>query len=175
MPQLPWPGLSQAFYKLENVSKYLLIDFVVVKLSAQDKLLEPEIHGNIVFYFNKRNRIKVPKLDRDLFNKKLCERIERLKVRFEIFNSFVQKEINRGNYLEAFDFYQTLTLATLVEALRIKHNPLHYNFKMHYVHYELPPKTVKKLLRLYFVRDEKDLQKKYREASKWCQEILSEI
>jgi hypothetical protein len=175
VPQLPWPSLHQAFYKLENASEYLLIDFVVVESSAPDKLLEPEIHGNVVFYFNKGNRVKIPKLDREMFDNKLRERLERLRIRFELFNSFVQKEINRGNYIEALDLYQTLTLATLVEALRIKHNPLHYNFRMRYVHYELPPEIIKKLLRLYFVKSEKDLQEKYCKASKWVQETFSEI
>lgn len=175
VPQLPWPGISQAFYKLENASEYLLIDFAVIKLSAPDKLLEPEIHGKVVFYFNKKNRIKIPKLDKEAFNKKLFERLERLKLRFEFFNNFVQKEINRGSYLEALDLYQNLTLGTLVEALRIKHNPFHYNFKMRYVHYELPLETIKKLVQLYFVKDEKDLQEKYCEASKWLNDVLSEI
>jgi len=32
--QLPWPGVSQAFYKLEGASEYLLIDFAVLKLSG---------------------------------------------------------------------------------------------------------------------------------------------
>jgi len=175
VPQLPWPGVSQAFYKLENASEYLLIDFAVLKLSAPDKLLEPEIHGNIVFYFNKNNKINIPRLDKDEFAKKLQARLERLKVRFKIFNVFVQKEINRANSLEAIDLYQNLTLATLVEALRIKHNPFHYNFKMRYIHYELPPKTVKKIENLYFVKDKKDLQEKYHKATEWFYKTISEI
>jgi hypothetical protein len=87
----------------------------------------------------------------------------------------VQKEINRGNSLEAIDLYHNLTLATLIEILRIKHNPLHYDFRMRYVHYELPSDVIKKLESLYFVRDEKDLQKKYNEAVEWLQEIMSNI
>lgn len=63
----------------------------------------------------------------------------------------------------------------MVEALRIRHNPVHYNFKMHYIHYELPPKTIMKLENLCFVKDEKDLQEKCHEATKWIHRILSEI
>jgi hypothetical protein len=92
-----------------------------------------------------------------------------------MFNSFVQKEINRGNYLEALDFYRAYTLGTLVEALRIRHNPFHHNFRMHYIHYELPSDIVKKLEHLYFVKDEKDLQEKYDEATKWFAKLTSEI
>ena len=40
-PQLPWPGVTQAFYRLERADKYLLIDLAVLKLSSPDKFLEP--------------------------------------------------------------------------------------------------------------------------------------
>jgi predicted nucleotidyltransferase len=173
--QLPWPDLSQAFYKLEDASEYLVIDLVVMKLKAQERFLEPEIHGNAVFYFNKSDRVKAPSLDREAMIGKLQKRWERLRARFDMFNIFVQKEINRGNYLEAIDFYRALTLSSLVEALRIKYNPFHHDFRMHYIHYELPSETITKLKHLYFIKDEKDLQEKYNEATKWFFKMLSEM
>jgi glycosyltransferase involved in cell wall biosynthesis len=171
----PSLGLSQAFYKLEGASEYLLIDLAVLRPSSPDKFLEPEMHGKAVFYFNKSDEVKPPPLDKDALVGKLQERLDRLKARFAMFNSFVQKEINRGNHLEAMDFYRAYTLGTLVEAMRIKYNPFHYNFRMHYIHYELPSEIVKKLEHLYFVKDGKDLQEKYNEATKWFHETISEI
>lgn len=174
IPQLPWPGVSQAFYKLKNASDYLLIDFAVFKLNSSDKLLEPEIHGNAVFHFNKSGKVKVPHVDRRELRGRLRKRLERLKTRFELFNVFVQKEINRGNFLEAIDSYHNLTLAMLVEALRIKDNPLHCEFRMRYVHSELASEVIERLSLLYFVKDQRDLQK-YREATKWLAETILEI
>lgn len=175
VPETGFPGISQAFYKLENASEYLIIDLAIVKLSCPDKLLEPRIHGNNVFYFNKSNKIKPQTFDRTAFAKRVHARLDRLQARFAMFNNFVQKEINRGNSLEAIDLYHNLTLATLVEALRIKHNPFHYDFKMRYVHYELPPETVEKLDHLYFVRNMKDLQEKYLQANEWFKRLMLEI
>jgi len=174
-PQLPWPDIYQAFYRLEGASEYLIIDLAVLKLGSPEKFLDPEIHGNVVFYFNKNSKIKASPLDEEAFEKKLRERLERLQARFAMFSNFVQKEINRGNSLEAIDLYYNLTLATLVEALRIKHNPVHYDFKMRYVHYELPPETIKKLERLYSVRDKDDLQEKYISAVDWFHKTVLEI
>lgn len=173
--QLPWPGVSQAFYRLEDTSEYLIIDLAILKLSSSDKFLEPEIHGNVVFHFNKSDKIKPPRLNKDAFIKKLYARLERLQARFNMFNNFVQKEINRSNNLEALDMYHAVTLATLIEALRIKHNPFHHDFKMRYIHYELPPRVIRKLEHLYFVSDTKDLQEKYLQASKWFNETMLEI
>ncbi len=166
--------LSQAFYKLEDASEYLLIDLAILTPNSPDKFLEPEIHGNAIFYFNKTDQVKPPPLNREALARKLQERFGRLRARFAMFNSFVQKEINRGSYLEALDFYRVYTLGTLVEALRIRHNPFHHNFRMHYIHHELPSEMVEKLERLYSVKDEKDLQEKYNEATKWFAELASE-
>ena len=162
-----WPGVFQAFYKMENASKYLLIDLVVIKMSSQEKFLEPEIHGNVVFYFNKFNKIKIPHVNMKNFSEKLFQRLGRLQMRFDMFNIFVQKEIDRGNSLEAIDLYFDVTVSSLVEILRIKYFPLHHEFKMRYVNNELPADIVKKLEYLCFVRTMKDLQEKYGEATQW--------
>ena len=171
----PESGIFQAFYRLEGASEYLVIDLAVLTLSSPDKFLEPEIHGNAVFFFNKSDKVKVPPLDTKTMIGKLLKRLGRLRARFDMFNNFVQKEINRGNYLEAIDFYRVLTLGSLVEALRIRHNPLHYNFGIRYVHYESPLEEIEKLKRLFFVKDEKDLREKYREGTEWFHKIVSEI
>lgn len=92
-----------------------------------------------------------------------------------MFNIFVQKEINRKNHVEALELYRGLTLAALVEALRMKHNPLHYDFRTRYMCYGLPSEMVSRLERLYFVKDENDLQKKHREATECFKAAISEI
>jgi hypothetical protein len=168
-------GVFQAFYKLEEASQFLIVDLAVLVLSSPDKFLEPEIHGNVVFYFNKSDRVKRPTLDKDALIEKLQERLERLQAKFDMFNNFVQKEINRGNHLEALDLYYSLTLAALVEALRIRYNPVHHDFKMRYIHYEFPSEIIEGLKHVYFVKDERELQEKYRVAADWFYKIISEI
>ncbi len=174
IPQLPWPGVSQAFYKLERASEYLLIDLAVIGLSGPEKFLAPEIHGKAVFYFNKSDRVKVPSVDKEELAKTLKQRLVRLKDRFAMFNIFVQKELNRANYLEALVLYHSMTLGSIVDVLRIKYSPFHHDFKTRYVQYELPKPIVKKLEQMYFVRDGKDLRVKYREATDWFNELVAE-
>lgn len=171
----PQTVLFQAFYKLKDFNEYLIIDFAVLTLSSPDKYLEEEIHGKAVFYFNKSDEVKPPLLNKKAFVENLHKRLERLMARFNLFNNFVQKEINRGNYLEAIDSYHVITLAGLTEILRIRYHPVHHNFRMRYVHYELPSEVIEKLKPLYFVKDEEDLEEKYRKASEWFQEIMLEV
>jgi predicted nucleotidyltransferase len=172
IPQLPWPGVSQAFYRLERASNYLLIDLAVIKLSGPEKFLEPEIHGKAIFYFNKSKKVRVPALNKEELTENLQQKLKRLKDRFAMFNIFVQKEINRGNYLEALVLYHSITLGSVVDVLRIKYSPFHYDFKTRYVKYELPKQVTKRLERLHFVKDRKDLLEKYRESTKWFNVII---
>jgi len=58
--------------------------------------------------------------------------------------------------------------------MRIKDNPLHYEFRMRYVQSELASEVIERLSSLYFVKDQRDLQRKYREATKWLAETIVE-
>ncbi len=174
VPKLPWPSVSQAFYRLEQTSEYLLVDLAVIKLSSPEKFLEPNIHGKVVFYINKSDEIKVPITNKEELEENLKQKLAQLKDRFALFNINVQKEINRGNYLEALILYYSITLGSVVDALRIKYNPFHHDFKTRYVQYELPEQIARELQRLYFVKDITDLMKKYREGTRWFYEIVKE-
>lgn len=173
--QTSWPGIFQAFYRLEGTSEYLIVDLAVLTVNAPDKLLEPEIHGKAVFYFNKSGKVKIPPLNKKTFVENMHKKMEKLTARYRMFNNFVQKEINRRNFIEATYLYHRLSLDLLVDALRIRYNPLHFDFKTRYIHYELPPKVVEKLRQLYFVQNESDLQRTYLEANKWFNEVIMEI
>jgi hypothetical protein len=165
----------QAFYRLEGTSEFMLVDFAVFKHSAPDKLLEPEIHGASRFHFNKGDAVKIPHLDRDGLHRTLGKRVEDLGKRFEMFACFVIKEIERGNYIEAHDFYNRFVLGSLVEALRIKHKPVRHDFRTRYVHHDLPPEVVKELVGLYFVKEHEDLRQKYEAASKWFRRTITDL
>jgi hypothetical protein len=173
-----WPpesGTAQRFYRLERASEYLLVDLAIFKRSAKDKLLEPELHGEAVFLFNKGDAVKPPSLDTEDFIAKLLERRDRLVLRTELFGPFVLKEIQRRNWLEALDVYRVLVLDALVQVLRMRYHPVHHGFKMRYVHYELPPEVVKRLQDLSFVRNPFELGTKHRAAIDWFNKVAAEI
>ena len=175
IPQPAWHGHAQVFYRLSQASKFLLIDFVVIKKSNPLKFLEPEIHGNAVVHFDKANVTKVEPLDRTAWNAKLRERVNTLRVTFDLFQSLTLKELNRHNTIEALAFYNGYTLRPLIEALRILHVPTRYNFSTRYLYYELPAEVVRRLEKLFFVQNEDDLREKQIQAEKWFYETLTQI
>ncbi len=175
VPQPGWPGVSQAFYRLEKTDEYLIIDLAVLKMTAHEKFLAPEIHGNNIFYFNKNNAAQSPTFDVDSFASKAFERAVRLKARMDMFGNFVQKELNRNHFAEALDLYNGLILASLVETLRIMYNPVHREFKMHHIYDELPRETVRRLEPLFSVLDERDLEAKSRKAVAWFCRVVAAL
>lgn len=167
VPEQHWPGLMHRFFRLERASEFLAVDMAVIKLSSDTYFLEPEVHGDSVFHFNKGGKVKAKPFDHAAHAKAIDARRARLVERFRIFNCFVQKELNRGHWIEAVDLYQRVTLGSLLEMLRMRHNPVHYDFATRYVHDELPGDVVRRFERLSFVASPEDLRSKYRQATEW--------
>jgi len=173
--RIPHPeehAYQQAFYRLRGCDPCLLIDLAVFRRSAEDKFLEPETHGPARILFERPPGIRPPKLDRRGLARRIRARRERLRLRFEAFGCFVSKEIGRENWIEAFENYKRVYLDTLLELLRMRFHPVHFEFGFRYVHRELPPRVLRRLQPLYFVRDAADLGRKRRAAERWIREEL---
>lgn len=175
LPEPTWHGHSQAFYRLEAASPFLLLDFVVLKASAEDKFLQPEIHARPAVSFDKSGVVSFAEFDPDAFASTLRGRLTELKALFDLFHILVMKEVNRGNDLEAIAFYHGYTLRPLVQALRILYDPTRHNFHTRYVHYDMPQEVVERLRELFFVGDASELPAKQRDAECWFNEVVGTI
>jgi len=171
IPQPSWHGHAQVFYRLRDASPYLMLDIVVIRHSNPNKFLEREIHGRAVVRFDKSGVIDPPPIDRDGFVVMLRDRLEALRRSFHVNRILTLKELNRGNSIEAFSFYQAFTIRPLVEVLRIQYAPFRHNFHTRYIHYDLPGDIVARLERLFFVPSAEDLRERHREAEEWFDEV----
>jgi hypothetical protein len=165
-------GVSQKFYKLRNASEFAVIDLAILTPKSPEMFLAPEIHGTNVFHFNKLGAAKVRPADRSALARRRRVRLRRLRLKFAIFNNYVIDEVEWAHAVEAVEDYRAITRAILIEAIRIRYSPLHFDFRMHYVDTELPAEIVKRLRRLSYVRDVEDLKRKYRESTVWCRKTL---
>jgi hypothetical protein len=173
--QPSWHGHIQAIYRLKEASPYLLVDVAVIKSSSPNKFLQPEVHGEAVALFDKTGVIQPPPLDRAALQEKLRGRLETLRTTFDLFQILTLKELNRGNTLDALQYYLSFTLRPLVEALRIQHDPARHDFGARYLYFDLPEALAKRVERLYFVSGAADLSRKRIEAENWFYEILAQI
>jgi predicted nucleotidyltransferase len=175
---IPAPPLglhSQRFYRLRDAGPFLLVDVGLFRASAPDKLLDPAVHGDAIIHFDKNGFAKPPSDCDDTRRKLIASRLETLAVTVPLFQALVDKEINRGNDIEAVAFYHGWSLRPLVELLRIKHCPARYNFHTRYVQYDLPVEVVNKLRPLVFVKDLPDIARCRRECEAWSLQLLEEL
>lgn len=175
LPAPTWHGHSQAFYRLKNASPFLFLDIVVMKESSKDKFLQFQIHEEPIVYFDKKSLVKNDLIQPEAFLDKLEARLQMLRVTFDLFQVLTLKEINRGNDIEALSYYMTYTYKPLVEVLRIKYSPYHYNFHNSYIYYDLPDQIVKRLHGLNFIPDSKALSRCRDEAEAWFWKVIDSI
>lgn len=166
----PFDLYAQVYYRLQETSPFLLLDLAVIRHSSPLKLLEPQMHGNAVVLLDRSGVVKDYPLDPDAWQKKLAARREELQISFPLFQTLTQKELRRGNYIEALAFYYSYTLRPLLELLRIQHAPYRYNFATRYVYYDLPREIVDRLEALYFIASPQELETKQRLAEVWFKE-----
>lgn len=167
LPEPTWHGHSQVFWCLKDASPFLMLDIVVMKKSSKNKFLQFKIHGKPVVYIDKSGIVKDNPVDADTLLGQLRGRVERLKVDFNLFQTLTDKELNRGNYIEAMGFFLAYTVRPLIGILRLKYYPYHQDFYFRYIHYELPEDVVARLQRFYFVSDPENLRALRTEAEEW--------
>ena len=172
LPAPTWHGHYQAFYRFKNASPLLLLDLCIIKLSSPNKFLEREIHGDALIYFDKCNAAVPAPFDAAGLQDTLQERREYNRVIFELFSPFTKKELDRGNTIEAFAFFQGYVVTPLVELLRIQYDPTRYNFRSRHIHYDLPREVVARLEPFYYIKDTTDLMEKWVLGVQWIRQLL---
>jgi hypothetical protein len=175
VPQPTWHGHWQAFYQLRDASPYHLVDFCIMTASSPEKFLQPEIHGQANVLFDKQNIAQTTPLDTAAFAANLQHRLDGLRAGFFMSKSFVEKELLRQHNLDAYTFYLGLTLRPLVEVLRMRYKPSHYNFGTRYLYTELPSEVVAQLEPLFFVSSAAELTAKRDEAERLFYETADAI
>jgi hypothetical protein len=177
VPEPAWHGHSQRFYRFANAEPWLMLDFCVMKRGAAHKFNEPAIHGANPVLFDRSGLFgqHVVRTDRAALESRLRDRLEMLRVRFAMFQVLVEKECWRAQPIDALHFYNGLTLAPLVELLRIKHDPLRHNWGNRYLHHVLPPADAARLQNLMFVASPADIPAKRAEAADWFASLLIEL
>ena len=176
VPEPAWHGHSQRFYELEAAGPFLTVDVCVMKRSNPNRFLEREIHGEARFLFD-RAGVKAGNAPGDpvAWDARLRDRIAQLTARFRMFQSLVTKDCFRGRPLDALHFYQSLTLAPLVEMLRIKHDPWRHNFGWRYLQYDLPADDYERLVRFAYPGRLEMIPALHEEAVRWFEQLDAEL
>lgn len=138
-PEPTWHGHSQELLSLRDADDCHFLDLVVMLASSDDRLLEPERHGEALVLFDKDGVVKPAPFDRAKHAAKMRERLPVLRELFFLLQNLVKKAVRRGAEPDAVLIYVNRTVAPLVELLRMRHCPDRYDFGLRYLDRDLPP------------------------------------
>jgi hypothetical protein len=175
VPKPTWHGHEQVFYRLDNTSRFLLIDLVAINHSSPNKYLEVELHGPMKVYFDKAEVVKPVHLEVKSWAQAIGQRLETLQKTYALFQVEVIKELNRGNAIDALTYYHNVTLRPLIEVLRMKYKPQHYTYHTRYTYHDLPSEVTSRLEPLVFVLGAEDMRLKQAQAVEWFNQLASDI
>lgn len=174
LPKPTWHGHWQGFYRLENLSPYLIIDFLIMKESSPSYFTETELHGIPKIFFDKTGRIGKEHINQQELEQVIPKRIKRIEGISKMFNNIVDKEIKRNRIIDAIDLYYTLILRSYIELLRIKHDPARWSFGCRYLGFDLPADIYNKIQNLFYIKNAEDLQQKNDKVMKQINKMLRE-
>ncbi|HSF76022.1 MAG TPA: nucleotidyltransferase domain-containing protein, partial [Microcoleus sp.] len=160
------------FWRLKETPPFLLIDFAVFRRSSRNDFLEIERHGKVPIAFDKANLIVPPPLDISKHLSTMQLRFNDLKIRFNLLQPLVKKEIYRGHSVDAIGNYHNWTLLPLVELLGMIYRPHRYDFELKYFSRDFPRQIVDSVAPLFCIANLEDLAAKQQIAEAFFAEIL---
>ena len=153
LPEPTWHGHSQCFYRFEDASPFLMLDLVFMQESSEaDRFMQFRTHGRPNVLFDKAGLVVEEPLDEAAMIEKMKAVVEGGKMRYDLFWVLIEKEIHRGNEIEAFNFYFGMAVKPLHDLLRILYSPARY-FYGRYPQYDLPPEDTERLTSFYYLKD----------------------
>lgn len=163
-----WP---QILYHVQNTSKFLIIDFTLQAYSASAKL---RTSGRRAL-FDKKGVLETKTHDRGEEHKQIMARIEGIETREPLRAMCLERELRRGNFLEALKPYHDMILEKVLEALRLLHCPQWPNIGLKHISVDLPREIVQEVEDLYRVSSVEEIQNKSKKADKLLRKTLEEL
>ncbi|MCD6329636.1 MAG: nucleotidyltransferase domain-containing protein [Candidatus Cloacimonetes bacterium] len=158
MPEPSWHGHSQTFYLLKDSPQFFYIDLLIEKLSAGNRFMESNRHGNSVVWFDKKGLMDGTPMPDEDFKKKIVPKLEYFKKSFFITKIELEKQVLRGRDVDALDGYYKLILGRLAFLLNVKNRPAKHDFGLLYSYRDWPREYHEFVQKLLYVKDFKDLK-----------------
>lgn len=176
VPQPTWHGHAQRFYRLEDAPAHLFVDLVVMKKSDDyQRFLVRERHGEPVVQFDKAGLVEPAAFDVEAHRDKMAAELADLKVRFDMLQCLVEKELERGRALDAMNYYLGLTLGPLMRVLGMRYRPERYDFGRRYTQEDFPAEVAREIEALHFVSDAEELGTKHEHAVELFWQVVEDL
>lgn len=160
-------------FHLADTSAYLLVDFNLFvdrgsEFVTGDAIEQPLVlfdKAHVVRYVNQPERLTaLAKHQRLQALKDTVAQVSRL-----------DKYLKRGEFLEAFGYYQKWLLEPLIEGLRMQYTPLHPDYFIVHISRHLPSPVLRRLEALFQVHSVAEIESKHKQALQFFEETVAAL
>ncbi len=169
------PKIRQRIYHLANTSRYLMIDFCW-QLHSRPKddyaYYENDRIEAAMVVFDKDNIVRHKPLDLSVFSQWNTARLEEAKYR-RTQQLRAEKYVCRGQYLEAYAYYNRYVLEPLIDLLRLIYTPAHTSYYLIHISQHIPSWEREKLEYFAQIGTLSDIGEKIPQAGQWFDELIT--
>lgn len=169
--------IRQRVYHLAGTCEYLMIDFCW-QLHSRDKNETVLIEGNLIesakIIFDKSNVVRFKPFNMEDYKESNSARYNNCLYRFSQHDR-VLKYVHRGNYLEAYAFYNHYVLEPLINMLRLIYTPANADYYLIHISHHIPTSELEKLEYFTKISSLKDISVKTESAKQWFDELKGRV
>ena len=171
------PKILQRIYHLAGTSDYLMIDFCW-QLHSRPKdeytYIENDSIEAVTVVFDKDNIIRYKPLNPSDFEDWNKHRLEEAKYR-RTQHIRAEKYVRRGQYLEAYAYYNRYVLEPLIDLLRLIYTPAYANYYLVHISQHIPPAEREKLEYFAQISSLDDMAERIPQAAEWFDELVERV
>ncbi len=168
------PKIRQRIYHFAGTSEYMMIDFCW-QLHSRPKeeyvYIENDTVEAVKIIFDKDNVIRYKPIDLSAFSAWNKSRLDEAKYRRTQYVR-AEKYVARGQYLEAYAYYNKFVLEPLIDLLRLIYTPAYANYYLIHISRHIPVSERKRLEYFAQISSLKDIKDKIPQAGKWFDELI---
>ncbi len=174
LPEPAWHGHSQCFYDLDNTPEFFFLDLLVEKLSAGNRFMEKDRHGDAIVWFDKKNLFDPTPTPGEQIEAKGRRMFKLLSGSLWLHFLNLKKEIRRGNLIDSYTtYYQLLNRLSIL--WNLKYRPAKVDFGLRYAQRDFPPEIVHWLEEMLIVSDLKQMKKNLEIIEQKFYELIDEL
>ena len=171
------PKIRQRIYHLAGTSEYLMIDFCW-QLHSRPKdeyaYIENDTIEAVKAIFDKDNIIRYKPLDLSAFAEWNKRRFEEAKYRRTQYIR-AEKYVRRGQYLEAYAYYNRYVLEPLIDLLRLIYTPAYANYYLIHISQHIPEVERERLEYFARISSLDNIEEKIPQAGRWFDELAERL
>jgi len=171
------PKIRQRIYHLENTSEFLMIDFCwQLHSRPRDEFtyIENDNIEAVKVLFDKCNVIRYKPMNRSDFAGYNAPRLEEAKYR-RTQHMRAEKYVRRGQYLEAYAYYNRYVLEPIIDLLRLIYTPAYTDYYLVHISQHIPVAEREKLEFFAKIGSLDDIATKIPLAGEWFDSLVEQM